>query len=68
MVGSIGEYALLDHKSNMHTIAYTMLGIPSIIWLFSKHKILSYFMIACMVVVVLFFYPVFDMNGVEHPL
>jgi hypothetical protein len=66
--GSFGEYALLNYKPTMHFIAYVSLVIPSVIWLFSKNRILSILMIGLMLFIVLFFYPLFDMTGVENPM
>ncbi|MDF3026860.1 MAG: hypothetical protein K0S23_1167 [Fluviicola sp.] len=68
MRGSMGEYMLLNHKSIMHSIAYASLSIPTIIWLFSKNRILSILMIGFILFILLFFYPIFDMTGVENPM
>jgi hypothetical protein len=65
--GSIGELLLHPNQSNVFLFSSSLITILGLILVFNKSKTGTIILIGLICLVLILFYPSFDMRGVENP-
>lgn len=65
--GSLGELLLYPNQENAFLISATLTAVLGITLMFVKSQTYTFVLVGLICIIILLFYPIFDMQGVEHP-